>query len=717
VLHLPVDQALSLIRGRVGTPVELLILRSGEPGPRLLTLRRSSLRFASVTGRVFEEHGRGRIGYVRVRSFQETTTAELSEHLERMTPGRPGLVGIVLDLRDNPGGVLEQAIRVADLFLERGTIVTMRSARGQREAVPARWYRSISSAPLIVLVNEGTASAGELVAGALKFNHRALLVGSQTFGKDSIQSVFPLSGGSALKLTVARFLPAGGQPIDGRGIVPHVWLRPIHEGPAGFEGLLHTSTGIAPEALRGLGSRDPHPMRELPHLLPAPGPDGPQEAAPQATAGREPDYALTVARRLLLANLPQGQSALLRQALDWVQVERRQQDVAIARRLAAAGVDWSHGGGDDGGQVELLRVTAQVRPAGSRAWTPLPEGAPVPAGARLRLGLTVRNAGALPLHRVLCLAESDAPWLRRREVPIGRLAAGHSGEATLELDVPADVPQGLEALRLRIYDGQRRLHYRATVLLALDGARQPRLQITLQALDDGSAGSRGNGDRHVQPGEVLALRVALRNLGPADAGPGRFWLSGGAAGQARLVRPWQAMAPIPAGGQRDAVLLLELGRLPAAGPPPGAPHLGSTAVVRLNLMNDSAALREWSWPLVLDRSRPLPRDRMEAPAIDLRAPERPVESARIVLRGAARDDRSLHDLVVYRNGRKLLYLRAPGEAATELPLRLALPLEPGRNLVQAVARDRDGLVTSRSFLLWQGHGQGFPISSPPGGGA
>jgi carboxyl-terminal processing protease len=704
-LELPVEEALGLVRGRVGTRVGLLILRPAEAAPRQLLLRRSDLRFASVSSRVFREGPRERIGYVRVRSFQETTTDELAAHLQRLSVSSPGLLGIVLDLRDNPGGVLEQAIRVADLFLERGTIVTLRGPRIEPEAVAARWYRSISSAPLIVLVNGGTASAAEIVAGALKSNHRALLVGAPTFGKNSIQSVFPLSGGSALKLTVARFYGLDGRSIEGLGIAPHLWLRPVRlaQAPPLAQGLLATAVGGAAERLAA-GGEAAQALRELPYLQPAGAAAG-NGSAP-AAAPDDADFALGVARRLLARNGPQGQLGLMSEALDWAQQERRRQDQLVAQRLAATGVDWSPGAGNDGGQVELLRVALELRREGSAHWEPLAEGAGVPGGARMRLQFTLRNAGALPLHRVLGVLESEAPYLNQRELPVGLLPAGETAQAVLEVTLPAELAQGLEPLRLRIYDGQRRLHYRATVLLPQLQAPQARLRLSLAVFDDGTGGSQGNGDGRAQPGEVLALRVRLHNSGRGPSGTGRYWLSEETGAPLQLLQAWRAFGSLAPGTETADFLRLALGGV----------HTPVPLALRLNLMSDRLAAQELSWRLPIPLGQPLPRVLLQAPQLELAVPPGPLAQPRVVLRGTTHDERGLRDVVIYRNGRKVHYAATP-DGPRDHALRLELPLEPGRNLVRVVARDRDGLTSAREALLWRGQGSGFPIGGrAPGEG-
>ncbi len=192
-------------------------------------------------------------GYVRITSFTETTSNELSHAISLLKRDNPsGLSGLVLDLRNNPGGVLEAGVAVADDFLESGVIVTADGrtpeARFEMDATPGDL---LNGAPLVVLVNKGSASASEIVAGALKDHGRALLVGHRTYGKGSVQTVIPLAHGGALKLTTSRYFTPSGASIQGKGIVPDVLESGAEVPPAE----LLTGRGSAPLSARDPGVR------------------------------------------------------------------------------------------------------------------------------------------------------------------------------------------------------------------------------------------------------------------------------------------------------------------------------------------------------------------------------------------------------------------------------------------------------------------------------
>jgi carboxyl-terminal processing protease len=223
--EIPVDEAnmataVGRMRGEPGTNVTLDVVRDGSDEPMRFALTRAEIQVRTVQSQYL---GDG-YAYVRLSGFSDTTSADLAEAARSLDDqAQHELRGLVLDLRNNPGGVLEAAIEVADLFLDDGLIV-----RGNGRIHQARFAQyahaggPLEHVPLSVLVNAGSASASEIVAGALKDNHRARLVGQRTYGKASVQSVVPIGGGNAIKLTTSRYLTPSGRSINGIGIEPDV---------------------------------------------------------------------------------------------------------------------------------------------------------------------------------------------------------------------------------------------------------------------------------------------------------------------------------------------------------------------------------------------------------------------------------------------------------------------------------------------------------------
>ncbi len=255
--EMPLGEATRRMKGQAGTTVVLGIEREGEKGIRSFTLVRDHVRTTSVDWRVLDPAAG--TAWIRIRTFQDRTDRELRQALDgvRRQLGKP-IEGIVLDLRNNPGGLLEQAVKVADRFLAKGVIVST-EARGKKPEVEEAHEKDTEPGyPLVVLVNRGSASASEIVAGALQDNRRAVVVGTRTFGKGSVQTVIELEDGSALKLTVARYFTPLHRSIQERGITPDV---PVSAAPEPVEG-----PGLSERDLsRHLPNGQPAPVERDPH--------------------------------------------------------------------------------------------------------------------------------------------------------------------------------------------------------------------------------------------------------------------------------------------------------------------------------------------------------------------------------------------------------------------------------------------------------------------
>ncbi|MES9944846.1 MAG: S41 family peptidase [Candidatus Thiodiazotropha sp.] len=225
VKGLSLTEAVALMRGKPGTSLELTIVRKGEEKPLKITVVRDVIRVVSIKSRLLDD----RFAYLRISQFQANTTSDMLKSLDRLKGEVEGpLMGMVLDLRNNPGGVLNSAVSVSDAFLESGLIVY---TEGRENDSQLRFEAApddvLDGAPIVVLVNEGSASASEIVAGALQDQNRAVIMGSRTFGKGSVQTIIPITDTAAVKLTTARYFTPSGRSIQAEGIEPDIELEEL----------------------------------------------------------------------------------------------------------------------------------------------------------------------------------------------------------------------------------------------------------------------------------------------------------------------------------------------------------------------------------------------------------------------------------------------------------------------------------------------------------
>ena len=225
VKGMSLSDAVKIMRGKPGTDIELTIVREGLDKPLQITITRDIIKVKSVKSRILEPG----YGYLRISQFQSKTADYLVNAMDDLKKENDApLKGLILDLRNNPGGVLNGAVAVSDAFLEKGLIVY---TEGRLPDSSLRFNATpddvADGAPIVVLVNQGSASASEIVAGALQDHKRALIIGSRTFGKGSVQTILPLSGGTALKLTTARYYTPSGRSIQAEGITPDIELESL----------------------------------------------------------------------------------------------------------------------------------------------------------------------------------------------------------------------------------------------------------------------------------------------------------------------------------------------------------------------------------------------------------------------------------------------------------------------------------------------------------
>jgi carboxyl-terminal processing protease len=225
VKGLTLNDAVKIMRGKPGTVLKLTVVREGVEKPLKINIKRAIIKVRSVKSKMLE----GNFGYVRISQFQSKTAENMVDAIDKLKKESGGaLKGMVLDLRNNPGGVLNGAVAVSDAFLKKGLIVyTEGRVNDSKLRFNATPDDILDNAPIVVLVNQGSASASEIVSGALQDHHRAIIVGTQTFGKGSVQTILPLSNGTAVKLTTARYYTPSGRSIQAEGIVPDIELDQV----------------------------------------------------------------------------------------------------------------------------------------------------------------------------------------------------------------------------------------------------------------------------------------------------------------------------------------------------------------------------------------------------------------------------------------------------------------------------------------------------------
>ena len=511
-LNMPLSEAVNRLRGPPGSQVSIYVVREGDGGwtrPRRFDLTRAVIHIESIESRML---GDG-IGYIRIKSFQGNTHEDMRRALAQLH--REGLRGLVLDLRDDPGGLLEQAVRVADSFLPSGTIVTTSSSDpSQRDEKFARQEGTEPNYPMVVLVNGGSASASEIVAGALKNHDRALIVGQRTFGKGSVQVLYDYEDGSALKLTIAQYLTPGDVSIQGVGITPDIAIDPMtvdrEDMDLAIDQQYIRESDLASHLTNQRARETERPSEILRYYLPRDVRARLREAGPDDAEEneQEQEFLLRFSRLLLSGARHPGRRQMIGDAQPVLERVRREEMGHAVEELRRLGLDWSEG--TDQGASEVRVELSTDRPDNTAT-----------AGEPFELRARVTNTGTHPLFQLRGVTDSDYSLFDGRELVFGRLDPGQTREWTTTLGtcetenehrtctLPRQLPDRADGIHVAFEEAHGHAPPQADVRVQVRALPRPRFSYQVQVADN----LRGNGDGRLQRGEQATIYVHLRNTG------------------------------------------------------------------------------------------------------------------------------------------------------------------------------------------------------------
>ena len=523
-VNMMLNDAVSRLRGEPGTKVDVYIERGGTP-PKKFVLTRDIIQVKTIDAHQLANG----IGYVKLSQFSGNSVEEMRRVLEEMK-GKAPLKGIILDLRGDPGGLLDQAIKVADEFLDAGTIVTTvgyaNKQREEKHASPGTQPKI----PMAVLVNGGSASASEIVAGALKNLDRAVIIGSRTFGKGSVQVLYDNDDGSALKLTIAQYLTPGDVSIQSVGISPDIALEPTSiEKDKVY--LFRQSHGLREQDLDAhLTSKNAKggdkPLETVRYVAEKKKKDEKKAAllrddekqAEEEAADEEPeiddtadeekfveDYDITFARDLLSQAKGYKRHEVIDSSKAFFQKKEGEEQAKIAAALSKIGVDWSEVSGD---KPQGLQFAAQLE-------TDKPQNQ-VAAGEVVTLKATVTNKTGQAVGQVRGITKCDDPWMADREFVFGKLGPGESRTWTVPMKVEKGALSRLDEVKLEITDTAGAKLETDAVKIKISGLKRPRFAYAYQIIDD-LPSTKDNGDGLVQRGEEVRLHVTVKNVGEGKA--------------------------------------------------------------------------------------------------------------------------------------------------------------------------------------------------------
>ncbi len=706
-MNMDLEEAVSKMRGPPGTPVTITVERDGAgwAQAREFTIVRDRIRANAVWARLLE----GNVVYVRIDQFHEKVEAQLNDELTRTRRQADGkLRGVVLDLRDNPGGFLHMAVAVSDRFLSDGVIVSTvgRDGRNREVNEASSDGNELADVPIAVLTSANSASAAEIVAGALKNRERAVIIGERTFGKGSVQNLYPFNDTSRLKLTVARYLTPGDHSIQSVGIPPDIALERAFVLPpddveiddAGVKRTVRSGPRVSlfgRDAVQREADLDGHllsseelgapPVYGLRYLRV---PDDTPQKTNRSDVAK--DFEVMLARDVLLASRGARRPDVLRDAAQVVQARARTESQKIEQAFSQTGIgiDWSPCANAASADV-TMRVVAGA------------DGT-LDAGHAETFRIEVANRGAQPICQGAVVVESGNAVLDGSEFYVGRIAPGETRGFDTLVRLPPGYPSEASELALTLQDASRAVLATSRAPVVARAQALPSYTWSWSMSD----ARGGDGDGLVEIGETIDLAVEVANRGEGQGGVARFLLKRAPeTGRAVTITTNQAEFPhLAPGASAKGALSFTVGEAPADG----------QIALDLALIDDErydyASVWRGGIADALTRREtirvavggPTPSARRTPPTIAIsRGPDITVKDASVTVSGTAADDGGVRDVIVYAGDEKVAY-EGGGEAGLPtVPFTASAELEEGNNLIFVVVRDNDGLTTTRAFDVFR----------------
>jgi carboxyl-terminal processing protease len=488
--------------------VNLFVLRDGDFAPRRLSLTREIIQVDSVESKLLPT-GKGKILYSYIDSFSSRTAVELRDAMIKAQRDADPLAGVILDMRGNPGGLLDQAVKVADLFIDEGRILSTQGRTREYEMAKNNLYRF--DYPLVILTNGDTASASEIVAGALRDHGRALVIGEPSFGKGSVQTVFELPGEQALKLTIARYFTPKGISIQNTGIMPDIWLQPVQKakenwnllGDYRYKSERYLDHSLDPGKARVANQ---HEEWKAFYLLPevtgaskVPPKDIPLDFAQKLLteiAGR--DGVPMPKERLRSSYWKASASQFLRESLERL-------DSATEQWLQSrSNVDWS----------ETTKERVAFDPRRIRFNIDLDDRFEIQEGQPALIPWRVKNLGKEAITRLSVFVTSNRNNLGTSEVLIGKIEPGEELRGMVRYEIKATTKESPVRIRVGLArSGGPLTNLERHLIVEIKEGEVPRFDIAMKLTQE----TGGKAEGVLEAGEQARLEVTIRNNSSVSA--------------------------------------------------------------------------------------------------------------------------------------------------------------------------------------------------------
>lgn len=497
------------MRGDPGSVIRIDVKRKSEQNLKRINITREEIKIENVKSKYLE----GGVVWLKILNFGGPIADELREHIDKIGKEHKSIVGYIVDLRDNPGGLLDEAIKVSDIFIDSGIIVSTKSAKSSESF--ARSSKTLLDMPVAVLVNNGSASASEIVAGALQDHERAVVIGTKTFGKGSVQSLFDLEEGHALKLTVSKYFTPSGRSIQNLGITPDIYLNPIYindktktvrfaysESERREKDLLfhldNTDGSLSHEKIR-IDYKYSASMEEQGDEL-----DGVSMAV---------DYEIKFAKSVIAAYLVKTEKdfnafRMLEKVKPHLRSIQKQARAELSAYFAQNKIDWA------GGKKQIVyknEIASKVTVTRSKPKNTFA------AGETMNIGFHLKNKTSHDLFQVRALVLSKSPLFNGRELIYGKILPGGTSEKTLPITIPEYWETGEHSFEIIVFSQNEEVYKSGPTHVKVNAIKAPEFSFSYVLDDHPRLKVVGNGNDIVNLGETVSVVFKVKNTGQGTA--------------------------------------------------------------------------------------------------------------------------------------------------------------------------------------------------------
>ncbi|MCB0308431.1 MAG: PDZ domain-containing protein [Bdellovibrionales bacterium] len=682
------EEAVKKMRGPKNTSVTLTVMRKNWTETRDFKITRDIINIVSIESQSLNAN----YGYVKIKAFQEDTASSLKAHLDKLKEKAGGnLKGLIVDLRNNPGGLLDQAIGVSDVFLKEGVIVSTVGPKNKLlEEDRAHQNGTQPDYPIIILTNIGSASASEIVSGALQQHKRAIVLGERTFGKATVQQLFSLPPDAALKLTVSKYLTAGSKSIQNIGITPEIRAVPAMVKKDMFD-LIENTSSFREDKLEGhfSGETQEQPKKsevEVRYFL-----DGNQEdenefvslSSLDSDEKREAkllsDFEISFALQILKNTKSASVKDLLKTGRALSSNVEKQESEKIQLALSKLGIDWSPAPSGKKGKCATPEVT----------WELLTKQKPlrvVTGGSKFMIRTTVTNKSECTFYQLKAVTKSKSFVFSDQEFIFGKLLPRETLNRSVSVELAKSSPDGLLPVDINLSDDGQVKNVVSQMIVPVRATAAPDFAFSY------------NIKGPVKLGETFDVGIKVKNIGKAKTDRASIALKPEEGVLAKIKRNRMPISELKPGDERQY-------------------HFQVSVLPKQTLgeLYFDLEISDFAYRTYLKKTLTVPlkttvknnsRDFLLPPHVVLTNEKdllKPQTTKYITIKGEIEDTQNIKDMYILLNQKKVFYTAFETSNAMQqkVPFEYQLPLEAGENQVSIVARDQSDLFGRKSYILFR----------------